>query len=317
VGVFFGISEYEFSPALEQLTGGMHSLNLSTPAADARSMDEAMRKVGRLTQTRVFANEQATKANLQNAITTWLPSITRPGDTVFIYCSGHGGQVPDDNGDEADGTDEFLVPYDFINLDIVVALMKLDEAGKLDPASKRRLVEAAALARGAGSDSEYGARLKRKYGVTDDLFGHWLQRLAGRQVIVILDICFSGGFANNEKSLDRPAAPKGFDFLEGEVGRLKDIGQRDGALLAASGTAQTASVRLESDLSVLTRYLFDRINAAPGSLTLEQAHQLCAGDMANYFDEWNQKLTAAGKEPLTAHQPVLVNYCTQPALLKP
>jgi hypothetical protein len=32
--------------------------------------------------------------------------------TVIIYYSGHGGQTPDDNGDEGDGADEFIAMYD-------------------------------------------------------------------------------------------------------------------------------------------------------------------------------------------------------------
>lgn len=35
------------------------------------------------------------------------------GDCVYCHYSGHGGKVRDDNGDEADGYDETLVPLDF------------------------------------------------------------------------------------------------------------------------------------------------------------------------------------------------------------
>jgi hypothetical protein len=36
----------------------------------------------------------------------------KPGDVVFFHFSGHGQQILDDDGDEADGLDEALVPYD-------------------------------------------------------------------------------------------------------------------------------------------------------------------------------------------------------------
>jgi hypothetical protein len=35
----------------------------------------------------------------------------KPGDVVFFHFSGHGQQILDDDGDEADGLDEALVPY--------------------------------------------------------------------------------------------------------------------------------------------------------------------------------------------------------------
>eukprot|EP00986_Skeletonema_menzelii_P013883 scaffold8574_cov131-Skeletonema_menzelii.AAC.6 len=38
---------------------------------------------------------------------------TKEGDVVFFHYSGHGGRLPDDNGDEDDGFDETLIPLDF------------------------------------------------------------------------------------------------------------------------------------------------------------------------------------------------------------
>merc|ERR1719384_2915837 len=35
------------------------------------------------------------------------------GDACFVHYSGHGGKLPDDNGDEEDGYDETLIPLDF------------------------------------------------------------------------------------------------------------------------------------------------------------------------------------------------------------
>ena len=38
---------------------------------------------------------------------------SKEGDVVFCHYSGHGGRLPDDNGDENDGYDETLIPLDF------------------------------------------------------------------------------------------------------------------------------------------------------------------------------------------------------------
>jgi len=42
----------------------------------------------------------------------WLIEDTAPGDRVFFLYAGHGSRLPDDNGDEDDGEDEALAPYD-------------------------------------------------------------------------------------------------------------------------------------------------------------------------------------------------------------
>ncbi|WP_319824617.1 caspase family protein [Thalassovita sp.] len=41
-----------------------------------------------------------------------LVQVAQAGDTVFFYYSGHGSQAPDQNGDEAGGYDEILLPAD-------------------------------------------------------------------------------------------------------------------------------------------------------------------------------------------------------------
>lgn len=53
-----------------------------------------------------------TKSNIMNAF-AMLVQESEYGDSVFVHYSGHGGSVPDDNGDEEDGYDETLIPVDF------------------------------------------------------------------------------------------------------------------------------------------------------------------------------------------------------------
>ena len=59
----------------------------------------------------VLTNASATRAGILQAIED-LKSKIQPGDIVVIHYSGHGQQIFDDNGEEIDGKDESLVPYD-------------------------------------------------------------------------------------------------------------------------------------------------------------------------------------------------------------
>ncbi len=45
-----------------------------------------------------------------------LPGRIAAGDQIVIYMSGHGTQIPDDNGDEDDGFDEALPAVDAVPL---------------------------------------------------------------------------------------------------------------------------------------------------------------------------------------------------------
>jgi hypothetical protein len=60
---------------------------------------------------RTLTDLQATKKAMQSAITK-LIGKARAGDVFLFHYSGHGSNVPDRNGDEADGRDEILCPTD-------------------------------------------------------------------------------------------------------------------------------------------------------------------------------------------------------------
>jgi hypothetical protein len=64
-------------------------------------------------EIRVLSDEQATRQGILDAMEETLIRGVGPGDSVFFYYSGHGTQTPDQNGDDDDGLDEMLVPYDF------------------------------------------------------------------------------------------------------------------------------------------------------------------------------------------------------------
>ncbi len=58
---------------------------------------------------KILTDLKATKQAMQDGITRIIKGAKR-GDVLLIHYSGHGSNVPDDDGDEADGRDEILCP---------------------------------------------------------------------------------------------------------------------------------------------------------------------------------------------------------------
>lgn len=266
VGVFIGISDYR-DPQIR---------DLKVAHKDAIAMAEVMRKRCRLDDVSVLLNKQATLANIHEVFVRHLPQSTRPGDTVVVFWSGHGSRCADDEGDERDGFDEYLVPHDgdLANLDTIRSTMLMD-----------------------------------------DTFGRWVQELDGRRLLVILDTCHSGGQNAQEKSLGKGLfrfEPKGagteFDFLDGEFARIKDIGQRETALLASSRASQVSFERREEDLSIMTYFLVGMLTNAHGQVTLTEAFADLQRQVAAYVER---------AFPGTTQTPVLINNLSPPFYLLP
>jgi hypothetical protein len=80
---------------------------------DVRNMRQVLVKYCgfRAANTRVLTDFRATKKAMQSAITSLIRS-GRKGDVLFLHYSGHGSNVPDRDGDEADRRDEILCPTD-------------------------------------------------------------------------------------------------------------------------------------------------------------------------------------------------------------
>ena len=73
--------------------------------------DWAAELASRKFEVTTLLDAQATKAAMSKAFKTIVGGAAR-GDTIVITFSGHGTYVPDLNGDEVDGLDEGLCPYD-------------------------------------------------------------------------------------------------------------------------------------------------------------------------------------------------------------
>jgi len=185
-------------------------------------------------------------------------------------------------------------------------------------------------------------RLLAEFAVTAEDFGHWIQMLDGRQVVVILEVCHSGGFATREteegKGIGEDKAIQEFNFLGPELGRLKDIGQPESALLAVcSGRESTVGgIITDEDLQRMidtqtkpTRFLqlglacyllSGGIEKLPAPLELDKRFESWFQQrMERYCQLHNRALPpepGTGDKPLALH-PRLFNYCSKPIIVKP
>ncbi|KAF5312952.1 hypothetical protein D9619_003804 [Psilocybe cf. subviscida] len=87
---------------------------------DAKHVRDFLRKQGNyrsseimvLTDDAIDPRLHPTRANIIAAM-RWLVRDACQNDALFLHYSGHGGQTPDLDGDEADGFDEVIYPLDF------------------------------------------------------------------------------------------------------------------------------------------------------------------------------------------------------------
>ena len=103
--VLIGINTYPHFPPKKQLKG---------PRYDALKMKAFLQEQWGLADSDILVllDTDATKEAILDALYNWLPEHSRPGDRVIVYFSGHGTQVRDYSGDEADGMDEAFSPSD-------------------------------------------------------------------------------------------------------------------------------------------------------------------------------------------------------------
>lgn len=83
---------------------------------DARSMaDVLMARWGFPAENvLMLVDADASRASIEEALRNWLPSRVRPGDVALFFFAGHGSQVIDLDGDEDDGLDETITPWDVL-----------------------------------------------------------------------------------------------------------------------------------------------------------------------------------------------------------
>jgi hypothetical protein len=100
--VIVGVSYYE------------HAGYWSGPMKDARDLAKFLKKDNRWNDNNIKVLEEHGENKKQHIINAldWLNLNADDGDLVFFFYSGHGGYVTDENGDEKDGKDEVICPFD-------------------------------------------------------------------------------------------------------------------------------------------------------------------------------------------------------------
>ena len=104
---------------------------------------------------KVLFNQQATYANVRQALATWVRDGVAPNDHVLIYFSGHGTRVPDPAPGNVGGVDDALVLHDV----------------------QRARIQGRASLRNVLIGHEFGAALAA---------------IPSRNVLVLVDACHSG-----------------------------------------------------------------------------------------------------------------------------
>lgn len=125
---------------------------LSKTNDDAKRFADQTAQLLRVPEQNVRFIRNATRSDFEAGM-AWLAQVAAPEDLVFIFFSGHGTQIPDDDGDELDLLDEAFVTYNVQN----------------NPNWTERDV------------------------VRDDDFARMVSRLRTDRVVSVLDTCHSGG----------------------------------------------------------------------------------------------------------------------------
>lgn len=118
-GLYLGITAY-------QNQGQLYGC-----ADDARLLAEGMREahLQSAADQMVLPDSLATREGFEEGVRQ-IAQAARPNDVVLVFFSGHGNQIPDDNGDELDELDETIVFFDGpVRDDYVVSTLETIGAG--------------------------------------------------------------------------------------------------------------------------------------------------------------------------------------------
>lgn len=243
---------------------------------DVKLIKESLFKQGFKDQNiTVLTDKQATFAGMKAAFDKALIQKAKQGDIAVFHFSGHGQQIQDDNGDEADGLDESLIPYD--------APADEDKGGPgnhfRDDLLGQKLSELRLKLGVTGSllviaDACHSGTITRGLGVkrgTSEIYGSTTFKSKQSKTTIIQDNSY--GIANDTKNM----APMASFFASSPAECNSEAVLPDktgaGSLSLAFSRALT-----NADKNISYRGLFDNIKVEMSSLVVNQT-PLAEGDL--------------------------------------
>lgn len=104
-----GIADY-MNERVEVLGRPYKFNDLRYTVSDAREMKDVLKT--RFKEIKILTNQEATYEAIERNVNNWLGSVEK-GELAALYFSGHGAFQTDMDGDEEDGQDEVLVPFNY------------------------------------------------------------------------------------------------------------------------------------------------------------------------------------------------------------
>jgi hypothetical protein len=131
VSLLIGVGAYRHEYFIIENDGRFRSA-LSGTTNDVNRMKASLRGWGFAEgdHQRVLLDRQASKQGIADAFRWLAEQASDSNDVVVIYYSGHGSWAPDANGDEEDGFDEAIVPWDTREMHNPAHLVTDDELGE-------------------------------------------------------------------------------------------------------------------------------------------------------------------------------------------
>ena len=214
---------------------------------------------------KLLLDAQATKAAIHAAIVNWLDQHETQDSTVILYFSGHGMYAPDDDGDDGDGYDEFLVPYDI--------------------------------------DSSDGINWDEDMAIRDDELAAWLSVLESQRVVVLVDSCFSGGIIDASEALARGLGAPIMTAAQWQNSLAQDVEGSGRLILTASTEGQPSWEFGELQDGAFTYYFREALRTPSadengnGWISAEEAYR--------YLDSLVDDYVWANTSPQTHQNPQL------------
>jgi len=284
IALVIGVSDYEHMGPVADTRQEDKTHDLGFPVNDAFDLEEELARsyvytrvnasltVGHVgtTSMTVLVDRQATKGAIHSAIINWMDPRENESTLVMISFSGHGMYAPDEDGDENDPYDEFIVPHD----------IDIDEEGHWLPETA----------------------------ISDDEFASWLGELESQQIVVFIDSCFAGGIAEDPtlsrvKSFSwRPAAPSETTTAQWRDSFLHDIQGAGRVVLAATAEEQGSWEFGALRNGAFTYYLVEALHSPSadangnGWISAEEAYAYLDDRVDDYV--WNHTSPPVHQNPL-------------------